>query len=138
MVENSEPWAEIGFETRCKGEMGTFQDATMYLETNLDGQFTSVAARYQAPVKDSDKCTNEATLIFDNKYTSAWNETILRCVIETKDKKLIDAEYVRVVPGTALYSWFCLFAYFTPFLTTFQLCRRVVSKPSFLEKTEIG
>ena len=111
MVENNAPWAGYGFETTCKGEMGTFQNSTMYLETNLDGQFTSIAAvTYQPPVKDIEKCTNEATITFHNNYTSAWNETILRCVIEVNNEKLIDAEYVRVVPGTALYFLFiCLF-----------------------------
>jgi hypothetical protein len=100
MVENSVPWAGYGFETTCKGEMGTFQDSTIYLESNVEGNYTKIAdAIMQPPTKDLEKCTNIATVTFHNKYTSAWNNTILRCVVETDDEKLMDAEYVRVVPG---------------------------------------
>jgi hypothetical protein len=104
MVENSDPWAGYGFETTCKGEMGTFQDSLIYLESNINGTFRTVVldgsfTTVLPPTKDLEKCTNIATVLFHNKYTSAWNNTILRCVVETDDEKLMDAEYVTVVPG---------------------------------------
>jgi hypothetical protein len=99
MVENSPPWSGYGFETTCKGEMGTFQDSIIYLESNINGNFTKIVGVTMPPTKDLEKCTNIAMVTFHNTYTSAWNDTILRCVVETDDEKLMDAEYVKVVPG---------------------------------------
>ncbi|XP_045202508.2 uncharacterized protein LOC123555987 [Mercenaria mercenaria] len=98
MVENSIPWAGIGFETVCTGELGS-QNASIYLESNVDGEFKKIGSPSSSEFK-LNECSNLATVNFNNKYTADWNGTVIRCVIETEEEKLMDAEYVTVVPET--------------------------------------
>ncbi|XP_053403781.1 uncharacterized protein LOC123554697 isoform X2 [Mercenaria mercenaria] len=99
MVENSDPWAGLGFETRCTGELGS-QNASIYLESNVDGKFKVEVTSLVSAKFNLEQCSNIATIKFDNKYTTEWNGTIIRCVIKTEEEKLMDAEYVTVVPET--------------------------------------
>ncbi|XP_053403777.1 uncharacterized protein LOC123554699 isoform X2 [Mercenaria mercenaria] len=98
MVENSDPWVGIGFETVCTGELGS-QNASVYLESNADGRFKKIELPISSEYK-LNECSNFATIKFNNKYTADWNGTVIKCVIETEEEKLMDAEYVTVVPET--------------------------------------
>lgn len=102
MVENTVVWGDAGFDTRCTGELG-FKNATIYMQVaHRDGTVTNITRNVVTSSYDVKMCSNKQTIKFDQQYTSSWNGSIIRCIVDTGEETYVDAEYVRVVPGLCL------------------------------------